>query len=38
MTPKPGATPLWLAGLKTQEEAEKKKNKSNKKAVRYGHC
>ena len=31
MTPKPGAAQLWLAGLKTKEEGEKKnKNKSNK--------
>ena len=29
MTPKPGAAQLWLAGLKTKEEVEKKKNKSN---------
>ena len=30
VTPKPGAAQLWLAGLKTKEEGEKKKNKSNK--------
>ena len=31
MTPKPGAAQLWLAGLKTKEEGENKKNtnKSN---------
>ena len=30
VTPKPGAAQLRLAGLKTQEEAKKKKHKSNK--------
>ena len=30
VTPKPGAAQLWLAGLKTKEEGEKKKKKSNK--------
>ena len=29
VTPKPGAAQLWLAGLKTKEEGEKKKNISN---------
>ena len=31
VTPKPGAAQLWLAGLKTMEEGEKKKNKQSNK-------
>ena len=27
--PQPGAAPLWLAGLKTMEEGEKKQRTSN---------
>ena len=30
VTPKPGAAQLWLAGLKTKEEGEKKKSKVTK--------
>ena len=30
VTPKPGAAQLWLVGLKTKAEGEKKKNNINK--------